>query len=269
MFDTLLSALLDTFLVIAAVAGLLLVLGAVLLLFFDTDSVKKRQLKKLATHDYEQARGTAHRLLLEQAAWALLAQIADYQRKTDGAKKQMKRDIEQRDAELKQALVRWLVENHLQEVPGIGDRLKREVIHSIFKGNLDDLREAYLVLGIGQQKQQYINQWIKNYNAQIPYRLQQHFPGKLEIGRKYQQAIEEQVQLIEAAEKAQEDPRARLIPIDRELRWLKEIEAKHFIRAYLEPGLDREDLDRYQIGVFAEWETMPDWFRAEMATRLS
>lgn len=269
MLDSLLSALFDTFLAISVVIGLLFMLGAVLLFFFDTDSVKERQLKKLATRDYKQARGTAHRLLLEQAASALNAQIVDYQRQIDGAKRQMKFDIAQRDTELTQALVRWLVENHLQEAPGIGESLKRDIIHTVFNGNLADLRRAYLVPGIGQQKQQYINQWIRHYEAQIPIRLQQHFPGKQEIERKYQKAIEEQVQLIRAAERAQDEPRARLVPIDRELRWLKEIRAKDFVRAYLEPDREWEQLDRYQIGVFAEWEQMPDWFRAEVATRVT
>jgi hypothetical protein len=245
--------------------AIILVAASVLLLFFDTDSVKQRKLKRLASAEFEQARGTAHRQLLEAAAHPLNAQIREFQRLIQAANKQKRDYLEIRDRKLRSNVAQWLVETRLQEVHGIGNTLKSEIIRTVFHGDLNDLRQAYRVDGVGPERQEAINHWITHYQKQIPYYLTKYFPGKEEILQEYERAVLAQDRLIQEYEAAQKPIKERLVPINRELSWLKEVKAKDFFQAYQDPEFERGDeIDRYFRGVFAEWEPMPDWFRAEV-----
>lgn len=265
--ETLLSALESLLIGIFLAAALILIVASVLLLFFDTDSVKQRKLKQFATAEYKKSRGTIHRQLLEVAAHKINTQLGEYQRQINAAEKQKDLCLEAKERSLRSKLALWIVETRLQEVPGIGEGQKNAIIRTVFTGDLADLKRSYLVQGIGPERQKAIDRWVVQNQAQISYRLNlnRDFPGKESILRDYRQAILALNSVIQLATVAQEPLRERLIPINRELQWLKEVRVEDFFQAYQDPEFDRwDEVDRYLKGIFADWEPMPNWFRAEV-----
>jgi hypothetical protein len=259
MFDPRsLFAFLILVLLIAAVAALVFV---VISLLFNTSAVKARALKKQAKEDYHQARGTAHRQLLEAAHTRLQKDIARCNQQIKQAEQEKRRLVRLRSQKIDEKLVRYLVENRLQEIRGIGETTQRQIATRIFHGKLSDLRRAHLIQGVGEQKQWNINQWISKYEAKLPKMHQQDFPGKQAVVNEFQTAVKKQEKIVEDKTIEVQQLSTHSKPIKGELDWLRPVSAKDFIQAYTKQLGDSEVVDRYLCGVFPEWDSMPDWFK--------
>lgn len=224
--------------------------------------------RRQAKADYEQARGTAHKLLLQDAKKILIQSKKKIEDKLKESKTRQSLLNAKRQSTLLQALETHLARTRLQEVPGIGEQRQSAILQIAFKGSLSDLKYAGQVPGIGEQTQRAINQWVDAIKRQIPQLLQEDFPGKHKIELKHQQQMQEMTKAISEYSRKKQRFEMYLRRIDIELAWLESVKIKDFKQA-LKTNQSTEKLDRYIQGVFAEWEAVPDWFGALMQLNAS
>ncbi|MFQ5401744.1 MAG: hypothetical protein ACE5E7_19375 [Anaerolineae bacterium] len=127
----------------------------------------QRKLRQQAKIDYRQARGTAHKALLQGAKEQLTNRQKEIQRLLTSAQEELQRLRAERKQKLSEALAKHLVANHLQEVPGIGTVRQRDLIENVFRGRLEDLHRAHQQPGIGIRTQNDIDFWIIRYQRKF------------------------------------------------------------------------------------------------------
>jgi hypothetical protein len=255
------------FLLIAGVFAFLLLSGVLYFAMFRTEAVKHRQLRKLAWQQYEEARGTAHRRLLQTARSRALKERGEVQHALKMSKARQAELICERDRELESALLRHIIGNHLEEVSGIGPSLAYTIRASVFKNSLRDLHQAHAVYGVGQQKQAAISQWVHYYEAELPRLREKEYPGKRAIVTKYQAKIEAQTQLVAQLTVEQSAYDQRIAQITQVAAPLENVTVKDFVTALKNPDSVSEQLELYLRGIFAEWEPIPDWFQEIIASQ--
>ena len=186
------------------------------------------------------------------------------QRQIDDSMNKKKYIGKSQKRELEDAVHLWLVENRLQEVRGIGEELKSRIQRVVFQNRISDLRRSDRVYGVGQQRYQLIIQWVNHYERQLPVLRRKGFPGSSEIEEKYSGQVKYEDSQIEKylADKASLEN--RLVPIETELSWLGLVSESTFVNAYKNPGNAIPEINKYLLGVFPEWETVPDWFQSEV-----
>lgn len=261
----------NSFLLIVCLPSALLALLAisVYFIFFRTKAIRRRQLKKQAVQDYQEARGTAHHHLLHEALERARKQLDETNASLEAARKKRAELVDDQNATLQSKLATLIVENNLQEVYGVGEKLKGEITRSVFRGRLSDLhRTDWRVRGIGDQKQRAISQWVRQYEAQMPSLMKAGFSGQEAIVMKYHQQIAAQDKMIEAQETRQAVLGERIRHLTEELGKLDIISERDFVRALTDPEGGSDRLDAYLHGVFAEWESMPEWFREAIAAEV-
>jgi hypothetical protein len=215
---------------------------------------------KIARQEFELARGTAHVKLLRDARGRCIEKMKLFQKKKISLEEESRKVTNRSQVQLKKTLHRHLVETRLCEVPGIGPITKQVLISRIFVSELSDLRRASNLPGIGETKQFAINKWVAKYEAKIPELLIGDFPGKIKIeGETNQQtkAIHEKIQETESQRISFEK---QVVLIDDTLKGFNVVTVEDFIQARLNQGQSKPQIDFYIRGVFAEWETPPDWF---------
>lgn len=254
------------FLTLLGVLGLMLVSGLAYLTLFNTAAVRRRELARQARQDYAQARGTAHRHLLEDAARKLNRQLDPVRRQLLSTQAARDGTLRRQESDLDAILARQIVQNHLQEVPGIGEKRKALILASVFKKDLTDLYRSQTIPGIGEQLQWSINQWVRHYKSQWPGLRKRDFPGKVALLERHRANLAEHDQRIHELKARQVPLEESLARVNQELSWLRQITAGDFVRALNGPSNANPVLNRYLHGVFAEWEPMPDWFRAVVAS---
>ena len=222
-----------------------------------------RQLKirQQANNDYQQARGTAHKALLSVALKRIQQQQTDCRQNIHASQKKIGFLKNQWQPDLRQALTKYLVYERLQEIPNIGPQRKAIIIQSVFKGKLSDLYQANSVLGIGEKYQQNINRWVQYYEQRFEQLLQENFSGREKIDSSYRQAIEVEQQNITNQQSKINSLQKVCERIEQELNWLSSISAKEFYNVAKQPEKSISNINKYMQGVFAEWETIPDWFK--------
>lgn len=223
---------------------------------------RRRWLKRKAAQDYRNARGSAHRALLEQAAHRLKKRLDTSNQVLDQHNHALPRLIDERDAALHQALSRHIVETRLTEIHGIGATLQSRILSQVFRTKLDDLRSAsQMIHGIGDSKQRAINLWIHRYMKDFPSLLQKEFPGKAGIVQKYASLTEKLQAEIIAVIAQQSALREVSQSVQMALEQLSSVSEKDFYQALLDPDNANPSLERYRVGVFAPWESAPEWFK--------
>lgn len=226
---------------------------------------KQIKLRQQARIDYQQARGTAHKNILRTAFHNFEGQQKTCQQTIQNANKEIRRFQAQQHKALEKSLTDYLVEERLREVSGIGAVRQADILRLVYKGKLTDLYDAHQLPGIGEQTQISLNQWIQAYQNKFSDLLQEDFPGKRVINQSYQALIQGQKATIVEMEKKIQALQTKLDRIQMELEWLDSVSVQDFLRALNNPRQAKDDLDRYLQGVFAEWEPVPDWFRALLA----
>ncbi len=168
---------------------------------------------------------------------------------------------EQRQQELIQQLEYHLIHDRLDEVAGIGSALKHRILITLHARRLHDLQRAHLVSGVGQNRQYDINQWIRRYTQRLPQMVNEPFPGRDTILKTYQSQIAEAQRALAEQRTQQTVLAQKLALIEPHYAWLHAIDAKTFERAALGLSADMPELARYTVGLFAEWEPIPAWFK--------
>ncbi|WP_343400668.1 hypothetical protein [Promineifilum sp.] len=219
-----------------------------------------KKLRQQAKADYDTARGTAHLRLL-QPAQETLQQRLSLTEKTLTARKQALANVaNQWDTELRRVVVDQLVEAELLGVSGIGSRLATAIIQQVYHGNLNDLRFAQQVEGIGPQKQTAINTWLSNVEQRLPALLAASTPAQKEINARYEAERERLTREIALTEVARHEQSELLAQVNNEIAGLSAVSTRDFEFLLANPNADAEKVNGYLLGAFAPWEAMPDWF---------
>jgi len=222
---------------------------------------RRNPLNQLAKEEYAQARGTAHKQLLQQARWQLQLLCNQAEQALQTSISESKSLEKQRKNRLRQALSYHLINTRLTEIPGVGDKRKEQILEFLYITRLSDLHHAYQVPGIGEQTQQAISQWVKRYRKQVPKLLKQDFPGKADIEAEFKELMIIKQRQLKGKERRLQNLESKRNRLDQELNWLEPIQEKHFRKALSSPNDPYPELDRYLQGVFAEWESIPNWFQ--------
>lgn len=209
---------------------LLGVVGAVLLSIVVThyQQAGEKRLRQRAQADFVAARGTAHLRLLDAAYKRLLKQSEAADERIKQKQEELNRVRREGRTALRQAVVRQLVEAELADLPGIGPRLAPAILSGVFRGELDDLRHAYTLEGIGAQRQAALNAWVDAQRPRLPELIAGEFPGKIAILQQYEPAIEQQAAELAAEEDEQLERWSLLEQIEAERKRLNQVNAAGF-----------------------------------------
>lgn len=222
---------------------------------------QRRAIRRHARRDYQNARGYAHlRLLLDvrkslvQRKMRVQEDIANADRKIEALRAKEKE-------ELLAALEIHLIENRLYEIYGIGSQLKQRILQTTRAKRLKDLYRARTVPGIGETKLVEIEKWIRTYSGRLPELVESPFPGRDTIVRRYHSEIAatelEGRTLRETLSAIQQ----QLASSDPAVIWLAAVQPSTFCRAAMGSPPDIAAAERFLVGIFAEWEPVPEWFQ--------
>lgn len=246
---------------IAGLLILLMLIGAISLLLFGTSARRTRAIRKQAKIDYENARGTAHLRILRRGRTRLEASIRTLESEIAGYRALIQNIQKERDEKLRMTLERQIAQNHLAEVPGIGQKLKQQLLNEIFVSRIEDFRYSSRLSGIGEARQRDLNIWVKKFEQQIPSMLAQDFPGKTEIMREHEQELSDLNGPLTERVKKETELKGTYSIVVAAIKKLEQVTLSHFKQALKQPDSENKLLEDYLTGVFAEWEPIPGWFK--------
>lgn len=239
------------------------ILAGVLFLFWIFARVKSEiSLRKRAKRDYQMARGTYHLSQLSRLLKLLNETIEREEQAARRIENELKALESQRSSELRAALSLYLVRERLREIPGIGPEMQQRIIRYCFKKDIQDLRFAYRINGIGPQRMHAIEQWIDRMEREFPRLLEGDFPGKEEILQKYAKRLELKQQEAERRRQSLLENKALYQKANTVAKELGKVLPSHFRAALRHPSGENRIPTRYLLGIYAPWEPIPEWFQA-------
>lgn len=242
-------------------AGSILLVLAFLSALLVPQIVSTFRLRKKSRHHYRTARGTLHKRQLHAALSNLQREISVLRNGIENTKKQLAALEQERSSELRVALCRHLVDNHLTEVKGIGPELSGRIVRVCFRNDLRDLQYARYVSGVGPTRQQAINQWIWRYERELPRLLAEDFPGKAGIEDRYKDHEQKLKHVFDLAHSRLEETTALFRTGHTAFKKLNSVQLSHFHRALSGKSSDSPVPEWYFEGVHPAWESAPEWFK--------
>jgi hypothetical protein len=218
------------------------------------------RIRKRARHDYRTARGTQHLRLLRTSLSTLQDSSRARQSRISNLERQLETLRRKRSADLETALSRYLVNERLTEVPGIGPRLSRRIIQYCFRNSLRDLRFASRVQGVGPSRQQAIMAWASAREREFPRLLAQDFPGKQYTLGKYSAQVKSLQDALESERRAFADEKLLHEEARAAVSRLRRVKSSHFRKALRRGDRESPIATWYFEGVYPPWESMPEWF---------
>lgn len=223
----------------------------------------KRSLRRLAKQDYASARGTLHKKMLIQAKPRLIRAI---QLET-GYLSQEKQKLDHLTKEFVQNLNRAYLEFSLSigldRISGLRPEWKEQLIASCRSGRLQDIYDTSLrIKDLSVEVRYFILHFIQHfYTITVQEILKSEFPEKDRIVQEFNHnkaAIEQRITDLTASRQRH---LAQLEKLKSELDRLTLVQESDFLQMW-EGKVDKSNkLEAYLRGVFAEWETPPDWFQ--------
>lgn len=219
------------------------------------------EIQNRAAHDYQAARGTQHRKMLEQSLGVVQQRIASQQRAIAHLRQQLSALQARENEALDRALLRHQLETNIS---GIGSRLAAQIEQQVYRGNLGTLQyAARYVAGVGPKKQAAINAWLGQVAQRWPALRQSNFPGKASIIQQFQSPRQDKQRELDAAVRRLKEMQLLADKATVELSRLSAVTMADFVQAYQSRGNGVSDeISAYVIGTFAEWEEMPHWFKS-------
>lgn len=219
------------------------------------------KLRVRASRDYRLARGTLHLKQIESALRNLSLRIHDLQDELSSINAKIQDLEEEKKKELRETFLKQVVPRELRNVPGIGSILAEDILDRCFDGTLWSLKKAYYIRGVGEKRQAAINDWVQSLERELPSRLEKNFPGKREVEERYKKHIADLKMRQVEVNKELESLKELGDQVEEEVRWLRQIRPRLFFRAYRRDKEASALVTKYLMGVFAEWEEMPEWFK--------
>jgi len=222
---------------------------------------KKRTLKKMAALEFEQARGKQHLNLLAGAQQTLMAEVNKLDTRMKSLQQKHRYIEDSTHKDLLKELEHYIVTTRIFEVPGIGKRLGEAIIRHIYKDSINDLRYAWRIQGIGDNKQYEINRWISFYEREMPRLLKKDFPGKkhlLLVAAKKIYVINEEIEKLQERKTTLENKLKLIHPW---IEKLGKVSREDFINARFDGHNHHKEIVSFINGIYGEWEPMPEWFK--------
>jgi hypothetical protein len=221
--------------------------------------------------DYESSRGTFHKKLLRDLLSTLRARSNELKiQKTALEIRMSQLDSELRNA-LKARLINHLVSEGLTVVTGIGPILKERIMKFCFDGTLESLENlpylrsrGWRLQGIGEEKARAISRWAEKIKKRLPELLEEDFPGKSELIKKYSMLSSPIKSKINDLEAKLSFIRYLEKKASAELDRLSSTNAFTFFKAYFGDMESSRKANEHLMGIFPEWEEMPDWLKLLM-----
>ena len=242
-------------------AVFIIIVAVFLMAFLVPPLVSRRRLRNRARHDYRVARGTQHLKLLEGPFAGLQQDIRAKRDAIREVKRELSDLVSDREDLLREALCTHLVSRRLTEVDGIGSRLKRRIMRRCFRGDLQDLRHAERVTGIGATRAAAIRRWVSARENELPRLMKRPFPHKEEIKEEYRAETERLERRLEQKRAALREKEAIHKPAKSTVATLSSVKVSHFEKVWRQKGSDASIPNWYFEGVYPAWETAPDWFK--------
>jgi hypothetical protein len=225
------------------------------------ESKKRNALKQIAINEYDQARGTYHKKLLQEARNRLEMDVKNSEREIKQLISSCNQKAYEQKEQLRQCLERYLISTKITEIPGIGQALGSVILNSVYHGNLTDLYRASAYSGIGETKQYAINIWVQKYQRKFPSLLITSFPGKDEIIKKSEEIISQYNAQIAFKQTENLIANEKIQTISQWIEKFSKTTKQDFITAKVDQIGNIENIENYINGVFSEWEPMPAWFK--------
>jgi len=251
-----------------------LVLSCLLVLFFigfvligyhfylSPQAIRKESVVTQAKVDFQRARGTAHLAILRQAYTRTNWQVEQCAKELETVQKQIAALQSEQEEKLRATLERLIAYTRLTEAKGIGPKMRDRILATTFRSRLTDLTQAYRVQGVGSSKQQAINAWIHEYSRQLPILLSQNFDGKSQIVEQYQSRLRDLYNHNSLLTHERENLQSQLQNLRAPIQELEKVRVADFVHAIQNPTPLSDNVDKYLMGLFPEWETPPEWFSA-------
>ena len=205
-----------------------------------------------------------HLRLLKASSIALRKELAGLERRMSTAAAHVGQLRDRRIRELEVAASTLIARRELTRIPGIGAALKERILAQCFDGTLDSLYRAGNVRGVGPQRAAAVRHWVGQQKNRLPTFIQNGFPGKEEIMRAHDKLEREADSQLSSLKSKHEEKKRLQAKIDEELKWLSSVGSFAFLRALEgQPDAARQ-VSRYLVGVFPEWERIPEWFKDAM-----
>lgn len=222
-----------------------------------------------AWRDHRGSRGTIHRELLKRLLSILNDKLNELEAQRTSLIIQKKRAEGELRSALRAHLIKHIVNERLDEVPGIGPVLKERIIKGCFDGTLESLEalpylraRSWHLRGIGKEKAQAVGRWAREVKERLPEFLEGDFPGKAELIEKYSKidsSLKFQISDIDARLRFLRGLRDKaMVEFDR----LSSIGVLTFFKAYLGDAGASKKATEYLMGIFPEWEAEPDWLKS-------
>lgn len=243
----------------------IVVLGGIYFAIFTPQRRKLRKIKEIAQEDFQNARGHHHLEQLYRASESLHRKSKAQQIVVNKNKKLLSKTSRNKNEKLARIVETRLVEQHFEEIPGIGQQISKKIVAQIFNGRLRSLRNAYHVSGVGEERQRQVNNWIAKYEKQVPLLCEQEFPGKTAVINEYKSQYRSAESTYVSSQNELDHINARLEKCLLEINKLNKVTVQDFVDA--KNGLgdkDRDSIDYFIQGVFGEWEKIPDWYKKLM-----
>ena len=140
---------------------------------------------------------------------------------------------------------------------------------TVFSGDIQDLRRANRVYGIGPARYAQIVDWVQRMEPEMSRLLQFNFPGKQSIEQEFSRATQKTNREIAYHKAEIASLQAQIDQLMQERQSLT-VKKKAFVTAILQPEQSEQapgDLDSYLSGAFSPWESIPDWFKEASKAR--
>ncbi len=252
---------LDVSILLLCVVAVIVVAGVILLV------LPGFLLRRRATRDYRDARGTQHRQYVEQGLMSVRARVARLQADVRRIDDRVAGTEQEELGELDQALTRHLSLTRLDDVPGLGPGRVKVIIDNVFRSQLSDLHTAHLLPTIGPATQSAISRWVNENQARWPQLRNEAFSGRQEIVNRYapflrdldqeRTALIDRIATLQALEHRAADELLRLSTTT--------VDDFHRVLMERKDAKAAEEIQRYLLGLFAPWAMVPAWY-AELLT---
>ena len=223
---------------------------------------RKLALQRRALDDYKSARGTDQKILLGKALGPAKASLRELNQKIDSLEDEASSAKQQCVEDYLAHLEAKIVEEEFGKLPGVGPKLRQNILGEVFHGRLNDLRNASRVRGVGASRQQVINDWIAQCRARISGGSYTDAEAKARFKHMYREqvaALGAQRAQLEAQHKALS---GAIQQAEHAFRRFEAVRLDHFQKALTTSKPAALVPDWYFQGVYAAWEPVPDWFRA-------
>ena len=218
------------------------------------------QTYSIAYRDFHNARGTKHLEILTPGLAILRTKYLQKEMEINELSRSLEHLRTEKEHKLVDTLSKQIILENLPDATGIGEKLTEKILEEIYDGTLRSLHGAFRVNGVGESKQDGINDWLKVWEHKFTELLDQEFQGKKEIIQKYEDRIIDNSTQLKKADRELQKLKHIGIQTRAIQKSLNEVTFQSFVQSIGNEGRKDMNMKKYLLGVHPEWEPAPEWF---------